>query len=171
MVHQHVVSAPGESAPFHFDSTWRVNAAPDDVWSLLAEVDSWSDWWPGMVGAITGTPNQQRKQSLLGTRVHAQVTSHVGFSLDLGITLTQAEPGRFVQFSATGDLRGTGQWTFARTGPLTEVSILWCVTTRRPLLRMLRPLAGWTHSHVMTAGNRGLNALLNRDDRVNRSTH
>lgn len=155
--HQHVRTHAGESAPFHFENRWRVNARLADVWSVLSEIESWPQWWPGLPVAVPADDG-----IVPGSRADIQVDSPIGVTLSFGIELQDTDPPNFVVFSATGDLRGTGVWSLQQTGPITTISSVWCVTTRRMPIRMMRPVATWMHSRVMSAGHHGLVARLNR---------
>ena len=155
--HQHVRPQAGESAPFHFENRWRVNACTADVWSVLSDIASWPQWWPGLPVAVpvddTIAP---------GSRADIRVNSPIGVTLSFGIELQATDPPTFVAFSAAGDLRGAGAWSLQQTGPITTITSVWCVTTRRRSIRMMRPVAAWMHSQVMSAGRRGLARRLNR---------
>ncbi|WP_231446840.1 SRPBCC family protein [Brevibacterium zhoupengii] len=155
--HDHVRPQAGESAPFHFENRWRVNASVRDVWSVLCDIEAWPQWWPGLPVAVpiddTIAP---------GSRADIQVNSPIGMTLSFSIELHDAEAPNFVTFSAAGDLRGSGAWSLQQTGPITTISSVWCVNTRRRSIRLLRPVASSMHSRVMRAGHRGLASRLNR---------
>lgn len=155
--HRHVKPHAGESAPFHFENQWRVNAAVADVWFVLSDIESWPQWWPGLPVAV---PVDERIAP--GSRADIQVISPIGLTLSFGIELQDTEPPNFVRFSAAGDLRGSGEWSLQQTGPITTISSVWCVTTRRMPIRLMRPVATRMHSIVMSAGHRGLVRRLNR---------
>lgn len=155
--HSHVRPRTGESAPFHFENHWRVNASAADVWSVLADIESWPQWWPGLPAAV---PMDDAVAP--GSRADIRVNSPIGLTLSFGIELQDTEPPNFVSFSAAGDLRGMGAWSIQETGPITTISSLWCVTTTRTSLRMLRPVAARAHSLVMRAGHHSLAKRLNR---------
>lgn len=155
--HEHVQSEPGESAPFHFESCWRVNASAADVWSVLSAVDTWSQWWPGMPLAVPVDDTLEQ-----GSRARIHVDSPLGVTMRFEIQLDEIRPPKFVSFSASGDLRGSGVWTIEQTGPVTTISSLWCVTSARTMIRMMRPVSSRMHAHVMRAGHRGLVQRLNR---------
>ncbi|WP_235344856.1 SRPBCC family protein [Brevibacterium sp. UCMA 11754] len=112
--HQHVRPHAGESAPFHFENTWRVDASPTEVWSVLSDVKSWPQWWPGLPVAV---PVDDR--NVPGRRAEIQVESPIGVTLSFGIELQDTDPPSFVSFSATGDLRGTvcGRWSRRARSP------------------------------------------------------
>lgn len=149
--HEHVQSRPGESSAFHFESLWRVNAPIERVWSVLADVDSWPTWWPGL-------PAAESLDEVLapGSRAQLEVRSPIGLRLNFGIALDDIAPPGFVSFTADGDLRGIGVWTLEQIGPITTISSTWCVTSARTLIRMVRPVSAMMHAYVMRAGHRGL---------------
>lgn len=155
--HQHVQPRAGESAPFHFENCWRVNARATDVWSVLSDIESWPQWWPGLPVAVPVDD-----AVVPGSRADIQVDSPIGLTLSFGIELQDTDPPNFVSFSAAGDLRGRGMWSLQQTGPITTITSVWCVTTQRLSLRMMRPVATRMHSLVMRAGHRGLARCLNR---------
>lgn len=155
--HQHVHPQSGECAAFHFESCWRVNARAADVWSVLSDIESWSQWWPGLPVAVPADDTVAP-----GSRADITVISPIGLRLCFGIELQDVNSPNFVMFSAAGDLRGTGAWSLTETGPITTITSVWCVTTRRRPIRMMRPVAAWMHSLVMRAGHRGLTSRLNR---------
>lgn len=155
--HQHVSPQSGESAAFHFENCWRVNARAVDVWSVLADIGSWPQWWPGLPVAEPADDTVAP-----GSRADIAVNSPIGLTLSFGIEVTDTNPPKLVTFSAVGDLRGAGAWSLEETGPITTITSVWCVTTRRSSIRMMRPVSTWMHSRVMRAGNRGLASRLNR---------
>lgn len=156
-LHHHVRPQAGESAPFHFENRWRVNASVRDVWSVLSDIEAWPQWWPSLPVAV---PIDDTIAT--GSRADIQVDSPIGVTLSFSIELQETEAPYFVIFSAAGDLRGTGAWSLQQTGPITTISSVWCVTTRRRSIRLLRPVATSMHSRVMRAGHCGLARHLNR---------
>lgn len=158
MSHEHVHPRTGESSCFHFETVWRVNASPDAVWAVLSQVADWPAWWPGLAAADPVGENVAP-----GSRAHIQVRSPIGLSLNFAIEAQTVEPPHRVSFAATGDLRGNGVWTLTAIGPITRIDSVWCVTTGRALIRVLRPLSGVMHAAVMRAGERGLAGKLAAD--------
>ncbi|WP_152347920.1 SRPBCC family protein [Brevibacterium sp. CFH 10365] len=164
MSHAHVTPQAGESAPFHFDDRWIVDAGVESVWAVLERVDEWSQWWPGLTageeagsaradpaGATTVTP---------GSRAHLLVHAPIGWSLRFAIEVDEADAPRLIRFRSDGDLRGEGLWTLTDVRGTTEIDSLWCVTTTRMIVRAMRPLSRLMHGAVMRAGERGLRTML-----------
>ena len=159
MNHEHVHQHRGESAPFHFENCWRVNARAHDVWSVLAQVGDWPQWWPGLSEVIVADDIVEP-----GSRAQIHVRSPIGLTLRFEIEIRVSDPPNHVSFAADGDLRGSGAWSLDETGPITTITSLWCVTTCRRPIRIMRPIATCMHSLVMSAGHRGLMKRLSELD-------
>lgn len=86
--------------------------------------------------------------------------SPVGLTLTLRLRIERIDPPRQVVLDCDGDLRGRGVWTLDSSGPLTVIDAVWCVTTKRLLPRLVRPLSAGLHSAVMRSGERGLRSRL-----------
>ena len=145
--HRHTLPRDGESAPFHFETTWKVRAGLGCVWGVLSDISSWPGWWPGM-----------SRVEMSGDGLHGElvVQSPLGYRLRFTLCLVEKHAPRGAAFSVTGDLRGTGTVRLRSEGETTVVTIMWCVVTRRRLLDRLRPAAAAAHNVVMAAGQRGL---------------
>ncbi|WP_344334482.1 SRPBCC family protein [Brevibacterium salitolerans] len=158
MLHQHPEPRPGESAPFHFESRWLLDAPAQAIWDAFADPAAWPRWWPGMertVAPASGTGDGS------GARVDLTVRSPLlpgppAGALRLSLRIVEAAPPRRARVAVRGDLRGHGLWLAHEAGGITRVDIVWCVVTARPLLRLLRPLSGLSHRTVMRGGARGL---------------
>jgi uncharacterized protein YndB with AHSA1/START domain len=163
MSHEHVSPRAGESAPFHFENRWSVDARPEAVWAVLEKVEDWPQWWPGLSQAhrldeMCAGSRDEPVQS--GDRAHICVRNPIGMALRFDIEAHQVDAPNLIDFCAHGDLRGQGRWTLTDRGHFTEIDSLWCVTTTRPGIRLLRPWAGIMHAIVMKSGQRGLRARL-----------
>jgi uncharacterized protein YndB with AHSA1/START domain len=151
MSHEHVTPRPGESAPFHFENRWTVPADAKAVWEVLEKVEQWPQWWPGLAAAEPADD-----YVVPGSRANIVVRTPIGTALRFTIEITQMQPPHLVELAAHGDLRGEGVWTLTEEHGITHVDSLWCVTSRRRMIKMLRPIASFTHGIVMRAGERGL---------------
>ncbi|QGU04229.1 SRPBCC family protein [Corynebacterium comes] len=145
--HRHTRPGDGESAPFHFETTWKAGADLGRVWEALSDISSWPGWWPGMHRV------EMAEDGLHGDLV---VQSPLGYRLHFTLCLVEKHTPRGAAFSVAGDLRGVGTVHLRPAGETTVVTIMWCVVTRRRLLGRLRPAAVAAHNMVMAAGQRGL---------------
>lgn len=64
---------------FAFSHTWRVNAAPDVVFDVLADVDGYPRWWPQVksVERIDESSGRAIVRSLLPYRLHLVMTREI----------------------------------------------------------------------------------------------
>lgn len=156
--HRHTRRRAGESRPFHFVSDWSAAAPPAAVWEVLADVDGWPQWWPGIESART----QDREAAAAPRRAIVVVLSPLGYRLRFTLELTRSEAPHRAAFTVTGDLRGRGFWAVrpdAGAG-VTPMRIGWCVVSDRRLVRLWAPLAPWAHRRIMDAGGTGLASRL-----------
>lgn len=155
MNHDHVSRRAGESAPFHFDDRWTVDAEPEAVWAVLEKVDDWPKWWPGLSRA-----HRTDEPLSVGSRATILVRTPIGVPLEFVIEASRVKAPNLIEFRADGDLRGQGLWTLTDHEGTSQIDSLWCVTTKRTGIRLLRPLAGLMHAIVMRFGERGLNSRM-----------
>jgi hypothetical protein len=83
------------------------------------------------------------------------------------MTTTRVAKPHLLEGQARGELAGTGRWRlFEEDGeaPVTAVVYEWNVSTTKPWMSLLapiaRPLFAWNHDWVMRNGGRGLADLL-----------
>ena len=165
MSHEHVTPRAGESAPFHFDDRWIVDAGIDRVWAVLERVDEWPGWWSGLTAAerIETGPGGVDAEDLsvtTGSRARLLVRAPIGWSLRFSIEVDEVDAPHLIRFQSDGDLRGEGLWTLTASEGVTAIDAMWCVATTRTIIRALRPLSGLMHGAVMAAGERGLRRRL-----------
>jgi hypothetical protein len=79
---------------------------------------------------------------------------------------TRIERHRVIQGVASGELEGTGVWTFSHANGITTVRYDWNVDTTKRWMNRLAPIARpffqWNHDVVMTWGQQGLEKLLSQ---------
>ena len=163
MTHDHVTPLAGESALFHFDERWIVDAGIESVWAVLERVDQWPEWWPGLTAAErVGVGHDEAVDISVtpGSRARLLVRAPIGWSLRFTIEVEEVEAPQLIRFQSEGDLRGEGRWTLTASEGVTAIDAMWCVTTNRTLIRAMRPLSGLMHALVMRAGERGLRRRL-----------
>ena len=165
MSHDHVTPLAGESAAFHFDDRWIVDAGIESVWAILERVDEWPGWWPGLtaaekVGAAQADVDAADLPVIPGSRARLLVHAPIGWSLRFSIEVDEVDAPHLIRFRANGDLRGEGRWALTAFDGVTTIDSLWCVTTSRTIIRAMRPLSGLMHGAVMRAGERGLRSRL-----------
>jgi hypothetical protein len=143
------------SSLYKFRSTWRVGAAPDDVYAVLERLPDYPLWWP-----------QVRSVTLLGDLTF-ELLCRSALPYDLRFTTTQAvrDPvDRVLEASMSGDLEGFSRWTISVDSNGTSATFDEQVVATKPLLRRLewvaRPAFNANHARMMRDGERGLRTYL-----------
>jgi uncharacterized protein YndB with AHSA1/START domain len=136
---------------------WRLDAAIEQVWDALVDVERWPQWWPYVRDVQTlhrGATND------LGTVRRLRWTSRLPYGFALEVETTEVRmPARLVG-RASGDMAGEGRWELARDGAGTRVRYTWTLELQTRWMRLcapfLAPVFRWNHEGVMRRGGLGL---------------
>ena len=145
-------------------SVWRVAGTVDEVTAVLADVESLPRWWPSVYRSVR-TLSEGRADGV-GRRVSLRTTGWLPYSLRWVSTLTEPVTRRGFAVAASGDLAGTGQWTFEQDGPEVVLTFQWSVSANKPLVRRLswlcKPAFAANHRWSMARGEESLRLELRR---------
>jgi hypothetical protein len=132
-------------------------AAPDDVYAVLADVETYSDWWP------------QVRRTRRIDEVSGEVVCRSLLPYDVTFVMHQEvrDPEtRVLRARLDGDLTGTSQWTITADGGGSLAVFDEDVAVGKAMLRaagrLLRPALRFNHDLMMRAGEKGLRAYLQR---------
>jgi len=149
---------------YHFFTEWRVAGTVEEVKSVLGDARTLPRWWPAVYLAVhvvdPGGPG--------GTGAVVDLETKGWLPYTLRWTLHIIEPISDTGFAlrATGDLEGTGQWTFTQDGPEVVITYDWRLHASKPLLRrlgwLLKPAFSANHTWAMRRGEESLRLELRR---------
>lgn len=148
---------------FRLVSTWSLPTTPERAWAVIADVERWPAWWPGIARTqVVRAPGRDG----LGQRTYLEVRSPLGYGLRFGVEITAASAPSSASARVVGGLVGEGSWSVEPRVAGCEATIRWYVMPARGPLRWLsgplrRPLT-WAHSWVMARGERALIEELER---------
>ena len=149
---------------YSFLTTWCLDAPRERVWDAIWESESWPEWWRGVIRAVKLTDGDTTG---VGQVSRYRWRSKLPYNLDFEMTTTRVEKPHLIEGEAEGELAGTGRWRmFAEDAesPLTAVVYEWNVSTTRPWMNLLTPVARpvfeWNHDWVMRNGGEGIARLL-----------
>ncbi|MEZ4768960.1 MAG: SRPBCC family protein [Caldilineales bacterium] len=149
-------------ARYDFTTIWQVDAPLAPIWTAIAEVERWPEWWRG-VESVVPLRNPGRG---VGSVYRYTWRSKLPYRLTFDMETTAVDPMRRIEGRASGELRGTGRWTFSGAGGRTTVRYDWNVETTRRWMNLLapvmRPVFVRNHDVVMAWGRAGLVELLAR---------
>lgn len=137
---------------FQFRSQWRLPAAPQQVYDVLADVETYPQWWP-----------QVRKARRIDD-VSGELTCRSLLPYDLVFRMHQElrdGDGLVLRAQMDGDLNGSTQWTITSDGNGAAYAVFdEDVSVGSGLLsaagRLFRPALKFNHDLMMRAGEKGL---------------
>lgn len=148
---------------FRFRTAWRIAAPLPIVWDTIVKSIQYPTWWPGVarVEVLAGQPWPMT----VGTKMGYEVQSPL-YTLHYQTELMEYAEHKFIFAHATGDLVGTGKWTFGHEASITEAVFEWQVSLTPPFLRAVAVVPGvplimsFFHTRLMNHGEQGLRTLL-----------
>lgn len=146
---------------YHFITRWQFRSPLERVWDEIYHSDDWPSWWKGVLSVERlrkGDPDGVGEQKRYAWK------SILPYKLCFEMTLTENIPYSRLVGKATGELEGTGIWTFEAKDGITLVCYDWQVRTTKRWMNLLSPIARpffeWNHDVVMEWGRRGLEQRL-----------
>jgi uncharacterized membrane protein len=147
-------------ARYSFLTTWVLDAALEDVWQAVYDIERWPSWWRGVRSV---EKLEEGDADGIGALYRHEWRSAIPYPVRFDARITRIEPQRLIEADADGELAGTGRWRFY-AGDGTAVTYEWNVRTTSPWMNVVAPVARpvfhWNHDFVMRNGGRGLAALL-----------
>ncbi|NRQ50654.1 hypothetical protein [Aeromicrobium stalagmiti] len=143
-------------------SRWSVPLSRENLWDVLDELLATDDpmvWWPSV--QVTAYD---------GDTMTVRASSAFGYALTFSLADLTARRPDSLTFTSVGDLRGSGDVTFADLGPRgCAMTIDWRVATDRRWMQVtgwvLRPVFVAGHHLIMRQGEKHLRAYLEKRDR------
>ena len=144
-------------ADYNFVTVWQFASPLAPVWELVYHSEDWPRWWRGVERVERIEEGDERG---IGAVRRYTWKSKLPYRLAFDMRLSRVEPHALIEGEAVGELTGTGRWTFEEAGGLTTVRYDWNVSTTKPWMSLLAPLARpvfkWNHDVVMRWGAEGL---------------
>ena len=152
------------SGDYHFFTEWRVAGTVDEVKAVLGDGLSLTRWWPSVYLDVTQVA--EGRTDGVGRALDLHTKGWLPYTLRWTLTITEPMTDTGFALEATGDLAGTGRWTFRPDGPEVVITYDWKVHATKPLLRrlswLLRPAFSANHLWAMRRGEESLRLELRR---------
>jgi uncharacterized protein YndB with AHSA1/START domain len=141
------------SEEYHFVTAWLFRAPIPKVWAVVLDIEHYPGWWKNFLHVKTTRGDGK----VVGSIIECEVRGSLPYSLKYALEVREAEEYRQILLSSTGDLVGTGRWTFSEVEPGTSRAVYaWDVATTNPILNLVAPLAkralARNHEQVMANG-------------------
>ena len=148
-------------AEYAFLTAWLLDAPREDVWNAIYDVETWPEWWPGVVLVERVRPGDE---SGVGAVYRHRWRSVLPYTVGFEVELKRVEPPNLIEADARGELTGVGRWRMY-AGRETAVTYEWRVRTTRRWMNAIAPAARaafeWNHNAIMRRGGEGLARRLN----------
>jgi hypothetical protein len=152
------------AADYGFRTVWRVAGVVEEVRDVLADGPSLPRWWPAVYLSVVTL--HEGDDSGRGGEIALFTKGWLPYTLRWTLLVTEPITDSGYALSATGDLVGTGRWTFEQDGPEVVITYDWQVSASKPLLRrltwLLRPVFAANHRWAMARGEESLRLELRR---------
>lgn len=143
---------------YSFVTLWELNAPLERVWEAVFNADEWPAWWRGVKRVELLRPAIGPNQ--VGAVRRFVWKSALPYRLVFEMAVVRVEPLKRIESAASGELEGTGVWTFKRQDERVQVRYDWNVRTTQRWMNWItpvaRPLFRWNHDVVMRWGGEGL---------------
>ena len=148
-------------ADYRFVTDWQFAAPLERVWHEIKAMDRWPEWWSFVVRVEL---LKQGDAEDLGSVRRITWKTALPYTLTFDSELISIEKLRRMEGRASGELDGTGIWTFRDDAGTTHVRYDWQVKTTKAWMNLLAPVAGplfsWNHNKVMAGGCESLKKRL-----------
>jgi len=152
---------------YHLVSHWLAQGTEAEVFDILSDPLSLPRWWGSVY--LTAEPSSPPDGLAGGAPVDTVAVRARGwlpYSLRLKFHETERHPPGGYSLAVSGDLNGTGVWTFQQTGEDVVITFDWRVRADKPFIRvfspLLKPLFASNHHWTMRRGEESLRLELLR---------
>ncbi|HEY6012552.1 MAG TPA: SRPBCC family protein [Candidatus Limnocylindrales bacterium] len=156
---------------YHFVTTWRIAATPEEITEVLGDAAGLARWWPSVYLRVRVV--EPGGADGLGKVVELWTKGFLPYTLRWRFTVTESDPPTGFRLDAEGDFVGRGIWTLRAElgeddpgGPLTAVAYDWLIVAEKGILKTLspimKPIFSANHHWAMAQGERSLRLELAR---------
>lgn len=142
---------------YHLIAVWHIVAPQQRVFDAVCDSLRWPDWWPGSDCVVEITPGDSAGIGSVRSYVWK---GGLPYRLGFDAQTTRVAAPDLLEASVSGDLAGTGRWSFSHADGVTTVRYEWHVRTTRLWMRLSAPLVRrifvMNHHALMKRGALGL---------------
>ncbi len=148
-------------AEYRLLTLWRIEAPLQRVFDAISDSLRWPEWWAG-----ADRVEELRAGDADGVGGLRRYTwkSRLSYRLSFDAVTTRVEAPRLLEACVSGDLEGSGRWTFEHEAGITLVRYEWHVRSTRRWMNLAAPAVRsmFVHNHhaLMQQGEKGLASLL-----------
>ncbi|MBX7110002.1 MAG: SRPBCC family protein [Chitinophagales bacterium] len=143
---------------YTFVTVWKLkHTSLAEAWNTIKAVEEWPQWWKGVISVTT---IKEGDADCIGKVSRFIFKSVLPYRLVFQLELIRLQHHHFMIGQASGELEGTGTWTFDMDQDVVRIQYNWNVKTTRAWMNVLAPILKpafkWNHDVVMRRGWKGL---------------
>lgn len=152
------------SNEYHFVNHWRVEGTVREVSDVIERAVDLPRWWPSVYLEVAEL--EPGGAGGLGKLISLRARGFLPYTLRINFRTVETRSPYGFTMKATGDLEGTGVWTFEQDGAFVNITYDWTVQANKPIIRrlsfLLKPIFAANHRWTMTRGEESLKLELAR---------
>jgi hypothetical protein len=149
---------------YHFIDKWRVAGDVKEVADIIDDALSLPRWWPSVYFEVNEI--EAGGEGGLGKLISLRAAGWLPYTLRINFRTVESRYPNGFSMEASGDLEGTGIWTFEQDGPYVRISYDWTIRANKPIIRrlsfLLKPIFRSNHNWTMKRGEESLKLELTR---------
>ncbi|HEX8141384.1 MAG TPA: hypothetical protein VF553_02240 [Pyrinomonadaceae bacterium] len=149
---------------YHFIDRWRVEGAVEEVSQIIENGRELSRWWPAVYLEVE--EREAGGERGIGKLISLRARGWLPYKLRINFRTVESHSPYGFTLRATGDLEGTGIWTFEQDGPTVNITYDWKILANKPVIRalssLLKPIFASNHHWTMRRGEESLKLELAR---------
>lgn len=149
---------------YHFVDKWRVEGDVREVADIIEDASGLTRWWPSVYFEMKEI--EPGGDHGVGKLISLRAGGWLPYTLCINFRTTESHYPNGFSMAATGDLEGTGIWTFEQDGPYVDVTYDWTINANKAIIRylsfLLKPIFRSNHNWTMKRGQERLKLELRR---------
>jgi hypothetical protein len=149
---------------YRFIDRWRVEGTVREVSDIIENGKDLPRWWPSVYLEVEEL--ERGGAGGLGKLISLRARGFLPYTLRINfLTVETRSPNGFT-LKATGDLEGTGIWTFEQDEAFVNITYDWTIQANKAVIRslsfLLKPIFAANHRWTMARGEESLKLELAR---------
>jgi hypothetical protein len=149
---------------YHFVDRWRVEAEIKEVADILEDALSLPRWWPSVYFEVNEL--EPGGEGGIGKLISLRAGGWLPYTLRINFRTVASQYPNGFSMEASGDLEGTGIWSFEQDGAHVNIIYDWTISANKPIIRalsfILKPIFRSNHNWTMKRGEESLKLELLR---------
>ena len=152
------------TSDYHFVDRWRVEGDVKEVADIIEDAPSLCVWWPSVYFEVKEL--EKGGEGGVGKLISLRAGGWLPYTLRIKFRTTESRYPNGFSMEASGDLEGTGIWTFEQDGAFVNVEYDWTIRANKPIIDklsfLLKPIFRSNHNWTMKRGEESLQLELLR---------